>query len=366
MPSVSLCMIVKNEEKNIGRCLDSVDGVVNEIIIVDTGSSDNTKKICGEAGAMVYDFAWTGDFAKVRNFGLEKASCDWILWMDADEELLVSDPSALQRLLSETKDILIPVQLIHLYGEDPPDDHRSYRSTGFRLFRNHSGISFTGEIHEKLDAGSLNQSVRLALSNVLSIRHYGYMDSNYQPKATRNLTALLKQKQSRPGDPWIDYYLAAEYHRAGGQEKALEAVNLAIAGFLGKGALPPSLAYKLKYEILVTTESFDSAYPGIDKAIALYPDYVDLHFYKGTILYGKGQYDKAAIAFLYCLILGESHPQYLVMTGAGSFSALYQLGLCYEKQEKLQQASEAYRQAIALYPGYEQAKARLKAISGEN
>ena len=87
MISVSMCMIVKNEQSILKRCLDSYAGIYDELIIVDTGSTDNTKEIAAQYTDKVYDFAWCDDFAAARNFAFSKASCDYILSVDADEEL---------------------------------------------------------------------------------------------------------------------------------------------------------------------------------------------------------------------------------------------------------------------------------------
>ena len=87
MISVSMCMIVKNEQSILKRCLDSYAGIYDELIIVDTGSTDNTKEIAAQYTDKVYNFAWCDDFAEARNFAFSKASCDYILSVDADEEL---------------------------------------------------------------------------------------------------------------------------------------------------------------------------------------------------------------------------------------------------------------------------------------
>ena len=88
MYSVSLCMIVKNEEAVIGRCLESVQGMVDEIIIVDTGSEDRTKEIVERYTDKIYDFSWRDDFAAARNYSFSLASGDFILWLDADDVIL--------------------------------------------------------------------------------------------------------------------------------------------------------------------------------------------------------------------------------------------------------------------------------------
>jgi tetratricopeptide (TPR) repeat protein len=101
--SVSLCIIVKNEKNHLARCLRSVKPVVDEIILVDTGSSDETKDIARVFGAQVYDFLWVDDFSKARNFSLSKASGDWILVLDADETVSNKDHEKLKRALETTQ-----------------------------------------------------------------------------------------------------------------------------------------------------------------------------------------------------------------------------------------------------------------------
>ena len=85
MAEVSLCMIVRNEEKVLGRCLSSVKDLVDEIIIADTGSEDSTKKIARSMGAKVYDFVWNDNFSDARNFSFSKAECEYQFWLDADD-----------------------------------------------------------------------------------------------------------------------------------------------------------------------------------------------------------------------------------------------------------------------------------------
>ena len=91
MKTISLCMIVKDEENVIERCLKSVKGIFDEIIIVDTGSSDSTKKIVSKYTDKIYDYKWNNDFSEARNYSFSKATCDYIMWLDADDVLLEED-----------------------------------------------------------------------------------------------------------------------------------------------------------------------------------------------------------------------------------------------------------------------------------
>lgn len=101
--SLSLCMIVRNEEQNLSECLDSVKNVVDEIIVIDTGSTDETVGIAESYGAQVEHFPWCDDFSKARNESIKYASGDWILWLDADERLLPESIPVLQDLLRPVK-----------------------------------------------------------------------------------------------------------------------------------------------------------------------------------------------------------------------------------------------------------------------
>ena len=99
---ISLVMIVKNEEANLGRCLESVKGIVDEIVVVDTGSTDATKIIADSFNAVVYDFTWSNDFSAARNFGLEKATGAIRLILDADEYMLLVQEMIYFKQLSKT------------------------------------------------------------------------------------------------------------------------------------------------------------------------------------------------------------------------------------------------------------------------
>lgn len=350
MSTVSLCMVVRDEVPNIRRCLDSVKNYADEMVIVDTGSADRTKAVCREYGARVFDFKWNDNFAEARNFSLEKARGDWILWLDADEAVDMADSSSLRACLDDGGSALISVPMLHFYGEEPADEKRAYFSSAVRLICNRTDLRFAGKIHEHLALDVPDLSLPAEANSSMRILHYGYMDNSWKRKGSRNLDLLLKEKSGQPGGAWPDYHLAAEYYRAGRYAEAFQSANTAIAGFLRSSLLPPPIVYKLKYDLLITTGNFRAAYPGIEKAIALYPDYVDLHFYKGIVQYARGEYGKAEETFSCCLALGESNPKYLILAGTGSFFSLYCLGRCYEKQGKAAQAEEAFRQAETIYP----------------
>lgn len=348
---LSLCMIVKDEEDCIGKCLNSIKDVVDEMIIVDTGSSDRTVEICKSFGAQVFNFPWNGSFSAARNYGLERATGDWILWLDADEEVDSSDAHKLRNVLYYD-DYLLSIHLINYYG-DLPDLNKTFDIAHTRLFRNHKGFKFINNIHEMLNAHEVltetedNQAIKTV---PIKVYHYGYLDyvNKNKKKFERNLEMLKKELAQKDHSPWIDYHIASEYYRVEQYDKAFDHVNRSIRGFLQELKTPPSLLYRLKYSILIASGSIDGAWPGIDRAVSLYPDYVDLHFYKGLILYIKESYEEALETFEHCLTLGEENLHHLTLKGLGSFQALYYIGCCLEQLGQIEAAAKSYALAASL------------------
>lgn len=166
---ISAPLIVKNEEKFIRNCLESLKDFVDEIIIVDTGSTDKTKEICKEYTDKIYDYKWNDSFADARNFSLSKCTGNWILRVDGDEELTLSfKVDAYNEMVNNAGDAyLVPIQNIQTDGSTPI-------STTLRLFRANKDIKYTGRVHEEIDESikSLNYKAKKLNSY---IQHYGYL-----------------------------------------------------------------------------------------------------------------------------------------------------------------------------------------------
>jgi glycosyltransferase involved in cell wall biosynthesis len=332
-PSISLCMIVKNEANFIEACLQSVKDFVDEMIVVDTGSTDQTVQICENLNAAVYHYQWNHHFADARNFGLSKAKGDWILWLDADETFDSSQQQLVKDTLSRTEASMIFLPVISYYGDDLPiQTDQAYIYYQPRLFKNHAGIQFYNRIHETplFPKGASNDQKEYL---DVPVHHYGYIKevTNREEKSKRNFQLLEEERKVPNHSPWIEYHLASEYYRTLDYQTAFDLLNEAIFQFLLQGFKPPAMIYRLKYTILVETQSFEGAWPGIEKAIELYPDYVDLHYIKGIILFNMKKYDDALAAFEKCLELGEDHKEYLITKGFGSFYALHMKNVCLEQ-----------------------------------
>lgn len=143
MITISLCMIVKNEEKTLDKCLKSIKDVVDEIIVVDTGSIDKTKEIAQKYTNKIYDYKWNDDFASARNYSLEKATCEYIMWLDADDYVKKSQIKKIITLKNETNRYDMYYFLYDFDNNYQP----FYRE---RIFVNNANYRFQGKIHEAI------------------------------------------------------------------------------------------------------------------------------------------------------------------------------------------------------------------------
>lgn len=149
MVTVSLCMIVKNEEDVLERCLESAANLVDEIVIVDTGSTDRTREVAQRFTHRVYDFIWTNDFAAARNYAFTLAEKDYCMWLDADDVLLAEDQAALQEL-KETMDPDVCVVMAKYNTGFDEAGNVTFSYFRERLIKNHAGMRWEGAVHEAI------------------------------------------------------------------------------------------------------------------------------------------------------------------------------------------------------------------------
>ncbi|HHW13566.1 MAG TPA: glycosyltransferase, partial [Firmicutes bacterium] len=224
---LSLCMIVKNEEEYLPKCLASAKPWVDEIVIVDTGSTDRTVRIAESFGARVLHFPWTGDFSAARNCSLDAATGDWIMFLDADEEIVDEDGPKLRDLLAQPGYSGWYVNLISFVGDKPGQE--AVGNVAFRLFTNHPKHRFTGRLHEQVVAAVQLNGGQIGFSNV-RLNHYGYLNKPTieKNKLSRNFEILLKEVEDRPEDPFVHFNLGVEYMRQGKSEEALHSYQQAF------------------------------------------------------------------------------------------------------------------------------------------
>lgn len=216
-PGLSLSMIVKNEAKNLGRCLSSVINIVDEIIIVDTGSTDNTIEIAKEYGAKVFYYQWNNSFSDARNFALSQSNYNFILYLDADEYL---EKTSITEISEITKKDNPGGYLCNV--KSPMVNGSIVEMSYPRLFSNKPVIRFEGKVHEQIETSLINNGYKIYPSGI-SIVHTGYAkdDTILKNKAYRNLELLEKEAQEN-GTGYIFYQIANTYAVLNERQKAKE------------------------------------------------------------------------------------------------------------------------------------------------
>ena len=200
-PTLSACLIVRNEARVLERCLTSLSGVVDEIVVVDTGSTDATPEIAAGFGARICRHVWRDDFSAARNVGLDVATGDWILTIDADEYLEAGTRGRIRAVIDRTDADGILLTVRNLLA--PDDLIQSAESRIVRLFRRRDDVRFAGIIHEEVDAAIMRRGGRIVGSPIV-ILHDGYASDTTQgggTRAERNLPLLLRAAADAPQDP---------------------------------------------------------------------------------------------------------------------------------------------------------------------
>jgi GT2 family glycosyltransferase/tetratricopeptide (TPR) repeat protein len=212
-PRLSVCLIVRNEEQFLENCLKSIQPIASQIIVVDTGSTDRTVEIAKEFGAEIYFHGWNDDFSAARNVGLEHATGDWILILDADEELLGDSRETLQK---EMRAKGVMAYRLPMIDKGKEAEGRSYVP---RLFRNVPGLFYVGRVHEQVFSSIEVRRREWGLEGELGksvLFHHGYTPEilRSRDKVARNLRLLERAVEELPGEPNLLMNLGLELVRS--------------------------------------------------------------------------------------------------------------------------------------------------------
>ncbi|MBB2481637.1 glycosyltransferase [Bacillus sp. APMAM] len=298
-PYVSLCMIVKNEEKVLERCLSSVKDIIDEIIVVDTGSTDQTVEIASRYVSEVYHFEWNDSFADARNYAQSKANGEWILVMDADEYV---DSSNLHDAIQELRSLkdnfnACEVRVYNFtgnYGESIVQNH------SIRLFKNEPSIGYNRSVHEQVT----NKDGDLMIKPIgLILYHSGYLNNvvGNKNKNERN-TKLIEKEIKLSGQTGFDYFnLGNELFSQGAKEKALEAY---VNAYQKKPEFHYSWVSFCVIQIincLYELHRYQDALNVITDAEKIYSKSPDFKCFKAIIFVAQKRFDDAIIELEYLL-----------------------------------------------------------------
>jgi glycosyltransferase involved in cell wall biosynthesis len=366
-PDISLCMIINNEAHHLKKCLSSVQGIVSEIIIVDTGSEDNSQEIAREFGAKVIDMPWENDFAKARNMSLKQASSNWILVLDADEVIEEWSEERLRPLLGAEHVHGYWLPMIHYVGEVPEVDYD--KDHVCRLFRNDQRITFRGSIHEEI-ASSIWELPAGEISYAeLHIYHYGYLEEELQRrnKHNRNLALINHGLELQPNDLMLRYALGTEYYQQGAYNEAADILLPLLSVVPTHSGYASDIFLKTAYALHLCGRKQESE-AAFQAGILLFPDFTDLLEGYATLLLEQGQFSKAKQFLQQALQSGETSYKYSSSSGSGTYRTKLLMGRVCEKLFLYQDAWRHYVEAIQYKADYTDAWKELvplTLLSGE-
>jgi tetratricopeptide (TPR) repeat protein len=364
--AVSLCMIVRDEEEMLAACLESCRDAVSEMIIVDTGSTDRTVEIAESFGARVLPFAWTGNFSDARNAGIDAATGEWILWLDADEQLEPGDAGRVAELTREPWREAHWLVETNYTGQD--EAGTSSQHLALRLFRNRPDYRFSLAIHEQIRNSMPYDLTERFGPPSLRIRHYGYLKQRIdeRDKHQRNLALLLGELESNPRSAFTHFNIATEHvgmdelpQARRHFEQGLELLREEHAWWeLGYAPILVSRLCGIR-RLLGDLDGSESL---ARELLGHCPAFTDLVFEQALVAQDRGDLDRAAELFERCLAMGDAPPRFAGVTGRGSFLAFSALALVATRRGRTDEAIAWFERSLEAHPGYLAAGLDLAAL----
>ncbi|KAF6567471.1 glycosyltransferase [Paenibacillus sp. EKM202P] len=336
MKTIALCMIVKNEQEYLRRCLDSVKDKVNQIVIVDTGSTDETVNIAKEYTNEVYHMDWTNNFAAARNESIKYATTEYILVLDADEYL--EESADLQKEIASGADYYF-TKIHNIMSFD-----RALNHLAIRIFSNNKELYYQNRLHEHLNIMDEGIDFKSGQAGLI-IMHTGYTDEMMEgrEKAKRNLPLMLKEVEENP-TVYNLFNMGRTYMWVGKYEKAIPFLQRAYP--MSKNlTIAPDLVITL-CRSLGEMKRYDEALQILQEATIVYPNEVDLLHLQGLYFMEIGYYRDAIVTMTKCLEIGD---QGITFTeGNGSYIAHFRLAEWYESRNDLVKSYEHILEAFKL------------------
>src|SRR3984957_1538850 len=339
---LSLCMIVRDEQEMLPRCLASVADSVDEIVIVDTGSTDNTVEIARSFGARVLFHEWTGSFAQARNVSFDAAEGDWLLCLDADEVLVEEDAPLLRSLTGRTWREAFYLSETNYTGD--LEDGTAVTHNALRVFRNRPEYRFEGRLHEQIAhclPGYLPERVE---ASGVRIKHYGYLGAvrDSREKSRRNIELLRLQQAESPSTPFLHYNLGSEY-------AAADEPRAALAEFERAWKLLQSLPDRDSYQFAPALMSRmvkalracgrpTDAIARAEEGLLRFQGFTDLVLEQAIAAIALEQNERAIELLERCIEMGDAPRRYTATQGSGSYLPRLQLA-------ELQRIAGEYEQA---------------------
>jgi tetratricopeptide (TPR) repeat protein len=371
-PKLSLCMIVKNEERFLRGCLESVKGIVDEIVIVDTGSTDSTLDIAREYGAKIVPHVWTDDFSEARNVSLANATGNWALWMDADEELAPESREILRQAI-ETAPANIGGYMVMFRNWLTVPERRPGTEMAIhhacRVFRRVPGVRFVGRIHEQNLRSLQELGYTYAKQEGLILDHFGYAGEimSGRNKHERFIRMLHREVDENPMEEFRTFHLfnlGNAYFTFGDMDNAAKYLALAA-----ENADPlEEYTVTMLMELATAYHRLNRSQEGLrvcEDADKIGVRHAGIEFARGYCLLHLLRYTDAENAFKTALRMGEQKEGVFAQTGdagAGTFKARYGLGLALVGQDRYAESVVPLEQCLSEQAGMIEARYLLTIV----
>ncbi|HTC60648.1 MAG TPA: glycosyltransferase [Solirubrobacteraceae bacterium] len=342
---LSLCMIVRDEQEMLPRCLASVADAVDEMVIVDTGSTDATVEIARSFGARVLFHEWTGSFAQARNVSFDAAEGDWLLCLDADEVLVEEDAPLLRSLTGRTWREAFYLSETNYTGD--LEDGTAVTHNALRVFRNRPEYRFEGRLHEQIAhclPGYLPERVE---ASGVRIEHYGYLGAvrDSREKSRRNIELLHLQQAESPPTPFLHYNLGSEYAAANEPQAALAEFERAwklLQSLPDRDSyqFAPALMSRMVKALRACGRPTD-AIARAEEGLLRFQGFTDLVLEQAIAAIALEQNERAVELLERCIEMGDAPRRYTATQGSGSYLPRLQLA-------ELRRAAGDYAEATRL------------------
>ena len=368
VPKLSLCMIVRDNARTLPACLESIRPWVDEMIVVDTGSVDETPRIAESYGAQLFHFPWCDDFSAARNESLRYATGDWLFWMDSDDTITPECGRGLRELVENQNDpsIVAYVVKVHCPGGGEEGDRES-DVTGFdhvKLFRNLPELRFDGRMHEQILGAIRRLGGDIAWTG-LYVVHSG---SDQSPaaqarKLERDLRLLLLGLAERSEHPFTLFNLGMTHVHGSNFSIGAEYLRRSIGQ-----SRPEESHLRKAFALLVYAEMrqrrLDQAHAACRQGRSLFPNDVELLFREGVLMQELGRPAEARAAYLSVINNRDDRHFSSVDRGLTGFKARQNLAVVATSMGDLAEAERQWTEVVRAAPRYRQGWARRSSSSG--
>lgn len=350
LPRVSLCIIARNEEKNLPHCLGSAADLADDVVVVDTGSTDRTKEIAQGFGARVFDFPWQDSFALARNESLRHARGEWIFWLDADDRLDEDNRRLLRQLFSQ----LPPANVGYVMKCLCLPDQEGGGATvvdHIRLFRNDPRIRWRYRVHEQILMAIRESGGQIHWSDVV-VHHTGYQDpARRGPKLDRDLRLLLLEQAEHPDEPFVLFNLGWTEYELGRCEEALSLLRRSLERSKPGDSIVRKI-YALMLQCYGRLGRGKEALAVCREGQQVCPEDAELLYEEGRLLLDQGQLSAAEACFV--RLVKERPQQYFASVDPAlrGYRPRHYLGVICYQQKRQAEAEEHWRQVLAQRPDY--------------